>query len=70
HLFSNQGDPDCPDACDVNDDGSLNIADAISLLNNLICCSQTVPPPPGPVNCGEDPTDDDLGCTTNTNACP
>lgn len=70
HLFSNQADPDCPDACDVNDDGSLNIADAISLLNNLICCSQTVPPPPGPTNCGEDPTDDDLGCTTNTNACP
>ncbi|PCJ10830.1 MAG: hypothetical protein COB10_10705, partial [Planctomycetota bacterium] len=34
-LFSGAGPAACDDACDVNDDGSIDIGDPISLLANL-----------------------------------
>ena len=50
----------CLDACDPNDDGSINIADAIYQLLNFFGDS---PPPVAPFPaCGSDPTNDDLDC--------
>jgi formylglycine-generating enzyme required for sulfatase activity len=60
HLFL--GDPkhlECDDAADANDDGQVDIGDAISLLFYLFEGDQ--PPEPFPA-CGEDPTEDGLGC--------
>jgi hypothetical protein len=52
--------PDCPDAADTNDDGRLNLADGIYALSFLWANG---PPPPVPFPmCGEDPTEDQLGC--------
>ena len=49
----------CPDAADTNDDGIIDISDGIFVLGYLFR-GQDVPPPPGPVECGVDPTADDL----------
>ncbi|MBT6784783.1 MAG: hypothetical protein HOA95_08230 [Planctomycetes bacterium] len=69
YLFSNAEAPGCHDSCDSNDDGDLNIGDGISMLGSLF--SGTTPPaPPGPELCGEDPTDDALGCDQPTQNCP
>ena len=59
YLFSS-GPGDCLDAMDVNDDGSNNIADAISALNFLFA-GGAAPPPPYPTP-GSDPTADSLDC--------
>jgi hypothetical protein len=69
YLFSGGEAPGCHDSCDTNDDGDLNIGDGISMLGSLF--SGTTPPaPPGPDVCGEDPTEDALGCDQPTNGCP
>ncbi|MGE3165927.1 MAG: hypothetical protein AB7O52_13565 [Planctomycetota bacterium] len=52
----------CEDACDGNDDGRLNLADAVVLLNYLFLMASPPPPSPGPWQCGTDPTPDVLGC--------
>lgn len=51
----------CEDAADANDDGSLNIGDAVFILSALFN-SGDLPPDPGSLNCGFDPTFDSLGC--------
>jgi hypothetical protein len=48
----------CPDACDANDDGTLNMADSVYLLNWLFKFGD-LPPTPGPYDDGPDPTTDD-----------
>ena len=48
----------CPDACDSNDDGSLNMADSVYLLNWLFKFGP-IPPAPGPYEDGPDATTDD-----------
>ena len=48
----------CPDACDSNDDGHLNMADSVFLLNWLFKFGEE-PPAPGPFDDGPDPTLDD-----------
>ena len=48
----------CPDACDSNDDGHLNMADAVHLLNWLFKFGD-IPPAPGPLEDGPDATQDD-----------
>ena len=48
----------CPDACDSNDDGSLNMADSVYLLNWLFKFGP-IPTAPGPYEDGPDPTTDD-----------
>lgn len=61
--FLFQGNADavrCADAGDSDDDGSLGIADAIFTLSHLFR-GGSPPPPPFP-DCGEDPTEDELGC--------
>ncbi|HVR75371.1 MAG TPA: SdrD B-like domain-containing protein [Planctomycetota bacterium] len=53
--------PPCLDACDANDDGRLDLADAIRILSWLFTRGPA-PPPPGPLVPGVDPTEDNLSC--------
>ncbi len=60
YLFGGAPAYECDDACDVNDDGLLDIADGIYLLNYLFASG---PPPAAPDgSCGPDLTADGLGC--------
>ena len=51
----------CEDACDHNDDGSFNFADAIASLHSSFG-NAPAPPPPGLGSCDQDPTEDLLNC--------
>ena len=53
--------PECFDACDSDDNGELEITDAIVVLNWLFLSGEA-PEPPGPFIPGEDPTEDALDC--------
>jgi hypothetical protein len=58
-LFLGNQTLNCPDAADTDDNGTIAIVDAIIILNWLY--SAGVPPaPPGPLQCGPDPTPDSL----------
>ena len=69
--------PPCLDACDCNDDGRIDLADAICVLQFYLQ-SGTFPPAPGPglemvsdggireTSRGVDPTADKLGCAGGT----
>lgn len=59
-LFLGTFEPTCPDALDVGDDGKIDISDPVRLLGFLFTGAQPPPPPPGPRDCGVDPSDDDL----------
>ena len=51
---------DCEDAADVNDDGAIDIADPVVILNWLFSSG---PDPVAPFpNCGVDPTSDGFAC--------
>lgn len=54
-------EPPCLDACDANDDGRLDLADAIKILAWLFQRAEP-PPAPGPLRAGKDPTPDNLSC--------
>ena len=58
----------CQDACDANDDGKVNLADTVFTLNYLFK-SGDLPPDPGPMVAGPDPTADELGCEMGLNPC-
>jgi hypothetical protein len=60
-LFLGTAVPPCEDAADANDDGAIDIADAIASLGYQFLGGFTIPPP-GPLECGSDPTADQLGC--------
>ena len=51
---------DCESAVDGNDDGSINLADAVSILAYLFSGSGTLPAPF--LDCGTDSTADALDC--------
>jgi hypothetical protein len=56
-------DLDCLDAADVDDNGKLDVADAIRNLNYQFVGSAAMPESPGPFQCGPDPTrEDGLDC--------
>jgi hypothetical protein len=56
-----RGDPtDCEDALDVDDNGRLELGDALYLLHHIFQAGPA-PPPPFPTP-GEDPSEDNLGC--------
>jgi len=59
-LFTNAGPESCTDACDVNDDGSLDVADPVYVLTYLFSFGPE-PAAPFPL-CGTDPTPDSLTC--------
>ena len=50
----------CLDACDANDDGEVDISDAVRALTRLFIGSLPLPGPFGA--CGVDGTADVLGC--------
>lgn len=59
----------CPDACDANDDGVINMADSVFLLNWLFKFGD-IPPAPGPYDDGPDPSLDFLPvCESNDTNC-
>jgi hypothetical protein len=60
HLFQGGEPPTCQDAEDGNDDGKIDLGDAVYLLNRLFLGGQRFPVPS--LHCGLDPTDDDLDC--------
>ena len=59
--------PVCIDACDTNDDGRLDLADAHATLFYNFNMGYMIPPP-GPLTPGVDPTDDKLDCEVDP--CP
>lgn len=60
HPFPTPVSPDCLNACDINDDDQINIADPIFLLLFLFQ-GGSAPPTPFP-DCGTDPTTSVFGC--------
>jgi subtilisin-like proprotein convertase family protein len=60
-LFRGAPWPACADAADADDDGSVSLTDAVYTLRYLFL-SGSVPPAPGPSECGADPTEDALTC--------
>jgi hypothetical protein len=58
-LFAGGEGPTCLDAADADDSGTVNITDPIRVLNFLFAGGPP-PLPPGPNNCGADPTEDAL----------
>jgi len=67
HLFltgSWKFDPPCLDACDCNDDGRIDLADAVCILTFLFKNSNGDDlPAPGAMSLGADPTHDTMDCT-------
>ena len=69
YMFQGGPEPTCVDTIDVTDDGQVSLADPIYLLAYMF---QGGPPPlpPGPSNCGLDPTDDTLPpCEYDNGSC-
>ena len=61
YLFLADEAPSCIDAADVDDSGQVELTDSVYLFNYLFLGGQE-PPAPGPSNCGEDATEDELAC--------
>lgn len=61
-LFASGSAPACQKSADSDDDGRVNVADAIWILLHLFAGRESLPPPFG--SCGFDTTQDDLSCNT------
>ena len=62
YLFNGGEEPGCLKTADVNDSQVVDISDSIYLLNHLFSGG---PPPAQPFpDCGNDPTEDDIGCAS------
>lgn len=59
----------CDDACDANDDGRLDAADVVFILNYLFVANSPKPPKPGATSEGPDPTEDSLRCNSGEVDC-
>ena len=59
-LFGTGDLGECEDAVDANDDGSIDVADGVTILNTLFGGGAPLPAPSGV--CGDDLTDDGLFC--------
>jgi hypothetical protein len=60
YLFLGDYSLPCDDAADVDDSGYLDLSDLVNSLRFLILGTFEIPAPYG--ECGEDPTQDALGC--------
>lgn len=60
HIFEGASSP-CLDAVDSNDDGQIDLADAVYLATHLFSTGSGLPAPSGEA-CGSDPTEDPLDC--------
>lgn len=65
HLFKSDTQILCLDAADANDDGALDVSDAVFTLHWLYASGK---PPPEPEEWGPDPTPDKL-CCEDTGGC-
>jgi hypothetical protein len=66
YLFLGAGNPACFEAADTDNNGVLDITDAVNNLGYQFL-GAAPPAPPGPTNCGADPAAPFLGCGK---ACP
>jgi hypothetical protein len=62
YLFASGDIPACQDSADANDDGVVDIADAIATIWYFFRGKGPLPEPFG--ECGTDPTEDTLDCTS------
>ena len=61
--------PPCMSAADADDSGSFSgLVDGLFILNYWFVPGSSPPPPPGPTDCGPDPTNDSLECESPS--CP
>jgi hypothetical protein len=60
YLFLGGTRPLCLDSADVDDDGQVQLTDALAVFRYLF--QGGAEPPPPFLDCGADPTDDDLTC--------
>ena len=69
YLFGGGATLACRDAADANDDGKVDIADAVKILAHLFAGAGPLPPPfPG---CGVDPSSDNMvDCDYPADKCP
>jgi len=68
YLFLGADAPRCMDAADATDDGKLDLSDGVRILCDFFI-PYTAIPPPGPFQCGHDPTMDWLYCESYS-MCP
>jgi hypothetical protein len=68
-LFLGDAPFACLDAADSNDSGVVDMSDAVRIFEYLFL-GGTAPPPPGPVDCGPDATDDDAIDCASYPLCP
>ena len=75
YLFSGGTPPACLDSADTNDTGNIEITDAIIVFGWLFS-GGVAPADPSPLSpgysreeCGEDPTEDDIGCERLSPTC-
>ena len=70
HLYQGAGPLACDDAADANDSEVLDISDPIYTLTYLFQGGPR-PPPPGPEDCGRDPStsDDELPSCRYRSSC-
>jgi hypothetical protein len=59
YLFVGGPAPSCAKSADIDDNGSMEITDPVRLLYHLFLSG---PAPEAPLECGLDPTEDDLSC--------
>ena len=60
HLFRGAGPLACPDAGDSDDNSTVSLTDAVEVLSYLFRGGRS-PAGPGGEECGEDPSEDELG---------
>ena len=60
-LFAGATAITCLDAADSDDSGNLDLSDGVTIFSYLFS-GGVAPAAPGPLSCGEDPTDDTLSC--------
>ena len=67
-LFLGHSAPECVASADTDDSGDLDLSDGIAIFNFLFL-GAAPPAPPGPEDCGTDPTPDSLTCDAYSGGC-